>query len=470
MMRVNLFDLPRFRGGAIAGELRATIALAAPLAAANLALMAMGVTNTVMVGRLGGMALAAAGLGGMFYFTAGIILQGVLFAVAPLAAHALGSADRHAAARVAGAGLALAALMSLPFAAGLGSLHRVLQALGYHPALAAAIGHYLQALAWGAPAFLGFGVLRSLFAALSQARSVMAVLLIGVLSNAALSWAMVFGHFGSPALGIVGSGYASAVNQWLMLAGLAFCLAVLPHSRGLHLLRAALTPRRGDMADILRLGLPIGGIRGIEAGLFLAAGVIMGLLGPAALGAHQLVINCASISFMVPLGLSQAATVRVAYEIGSGRPVAARRAGFVALAIGAGFMAAAAIVLWTLPRAIIAAYVDTADPANQELVAIAQRLIAVAAIFQIFDGAQTIAVGALRGYQDVIGPLLLATFGYWGVGFLGGCALAFPLGWGPVGLWWGFALGLAAVAVMLTLRLYYLGMPASRPAQLPATP
>lgn len=360
--------------------------------------------------------------------------------------------------------------MSLPFIAGLLGLDRLLRALGYDAALAAEIGRYLQALAWGATAFLGFGVLRSLFAALSQVRSVMAVLVVGVLSNAVLSWALIFGHLGAPALGMVGSGYASAANQWLMLAGLGLCLPVLSGFRGLHLLRAAVAASRGEMAKILQLGLPIGGIRGIEAGLFLATGVIMGLLGAAALGAHQLVINCASVSFMVPLGLSQAATVRVAYELGAGRQAAARRAGFVALAIGIGFMAGAMVVLLILPRAIIGVYVDAADPANRELVRIARQLIAIAAIFQVFDGAQTIAVGALRGYRDVLVPLLLATFGYWGVGFLGGCVLAFPLGYGAVGLWWGLALGLAAVALMLTLRLHLLSMPWSRPTEIAAVP
>ncbi len=444
------------------------MSLAAPLAAANLAAMAMGVTNTVMVGRLGGVPLAAAGLGGMFYFTAGIILQGVLFAVAPLAAHAIGSGDRRAAGNAAGAGLALSVLLSLPFVAGLVGLDRLLQALGYDAALAAEIGRYLHALAWGAPAFLGFGVLRSVFAALSQVRSVMVVLVVGVLSNAVLSWALIFGHLGAPALGMVGSGYASAANQWLMLAGLGLCLSVLPGFRGLHLLRAALAASRSEMAKLLRLGLPIGGIRGIEAGLFLATGIIMGLLGAASLGAHQIVINCASISFMVPLGLSQAATVRVAYELGAGRSAEARRAGFVALAIGIGFMAAAMVVLLIVPRAIIGAYVDSADPANRELVRIARQLIAIAAIFQVFDGAQTIAVGALRGYRDVLVPLLLATFGYWGVGFLGGCFFAFPLGYGAVGLWWGLAFGLAAVALMLTLRLHLISMPMGRPAEIAA--
>ncbi len=349
----------------IRAEVRATLALAAPLAAANLAQMAMGVTNTLMVGRLGAMPLAAAGLGGMFYFTVGVMLQGILFAVAPLAAHALGAGDRAAAGRIAGAGLVLSVMLALPFVATLVSLDRLLQALGYDAALAAEIGRYLRALAWGAPAFLGFGVLRSLLAATSRTRPVMAVVLICVAGNAVLNWMLIFGHLGAPALGVAGSGYASSINQWLMLAGLALCIRIMPGLGGLHMLRGAFAAGRTEIGNILRLGLAIGGIRGLEAGVFLAASILIGLLGAAALGAHQLVINCASISFMVPLGLGQAATVRVAHELGAGRALGARRAGFVALALGIGFMGAAAVVLWTFPQTIIGAYVDIADPANR---------------------------------------------------------------------------------------------------------
>jgi MATE family multidrug resistance protein len=276
--------------------------------------MAMAVTNTVMVGRLGAMPLAAAGLGGMLYFTGGIMLQGILFAVAPLAAHALGAGDRRAVGRIAGAGLVLGVLLALPFVAVLTSLGRLLLALGYDVALAAEIGRYLRALAWGGPAFLGFAVLRSLLAALSHTRSVMTVLCICVAGNAVLNWALIFGHLGAPSLGMAGSGYASAINQWLMLAGLALCTRFMPGLAGLHVLRGAFTVKRSEIGSILRLGLPISGISGIEAGVFLATGILMGLLGVAPLGAHQLVINCASISFMVPLGLGQAATVRVAYS------------------------------------------------------------------------------------------------------------------------------------------------------------
>jgi len=451
------------RGFAVRAELHATLALAAPLAAANLAQMAMAVTNTVMVGRLGALPLAAAGLGGMLYFTGGVMLQGVLSAVAPLAAYALGAGDRHAAGRVAGAAPVLAVLLALPFVAVLASLDMLFRALGYDAALAAEIGGYLRALAWGGPAFLGFAVLRSLLAALSHTRSVMAVVLICVAGNAMLNWVLIFGRLGAPPLGAAGSGYASAINQWLMLGGLGLCIRIMPRLAALRLLRNAVTASRIEMGKILRLGLPIGGMRGIEVGVFMTAGILMGLLGPAALGAHQLVLNCAGITFMVPLGIAQAATVRVAGELGAGRAPAARRAGLVALALGIVFMGMAAVVLWTVPEAIIAAYVDIADPANHETVQIARRLLAIAALFQVFDGMQVIAAGVLRGYRDTMVPMLLATFGYWGVGFAACWLLAFPLGYGAVGLWWGLALGLAVVAVLLTLRFHLLA-PAVSPA------
>jgi multidrug resistance protein, MATE family len=466
MEPVNRGDQRRgaVRGAGIGSEFRATLALGVPLVAANLAQMAMGVTDMVMVGRLGAVPLAAAGLGAMLYFTGGVMLQGILSAVAPLAAHALGSGDRAAAGRIAGAGLVLALLLALPFVAAVSSVARLLHALGYDAALATEIGRFLGAIAWGGPAFLAFAVLRSLLAALSHTRAVMAVLAICVAGNAALNWVLIFGHLGAPALGVVGSGYASAVNQWLILAGLALFTRFTPSLADSRILGSTFAARWVEMATILRLGVPIGGLMAIEVGVFATASILVGMLGAAALGAHQLVLNCASVTFMVPLGLGQAATVRVAYELGAGRIFAARRAGIVAFALGSGFMGAMAVVLWAVPETIIGAYVDIAHPANRELVQIARRLLAIAALFQVFDGMQTIAAGALRGYKDTMVPMLLATFGYWGAGFVGGWLLAFPLGYGAVGLWWGLALGLAVVAVLLTARLYLLVPPLTRAA------
>jgi multidrug resistance protein, MATE family len=445
----------------IATELRASLAIAMPLVAANLAQMAMGFTTTVMVGRLGGVPLAAAGLGGSLYFTIGITLQGVVTALAPLAAHALGSGDRDGAARIAGQGLALALIFALPFIAIIIMLDTVLLRLGYDPALAAEIRRYQHAIVWGAPAMLAFGALRSFLAAQAHTRPVMLVLFGGVAVNAALNWVFIYGHLGAPALGVVGAGYSTAANQWIMLAMLAGFFAASPVLGAARVLRGMLAWHWYDIAAILRLGLPIGGIFLLEIGAFVATGVLMGLIGADALAANQIVGNFTGFTFMVSFGLAQAATVRIAFECGAGRRDAAWRAAVVALTLAICFMLAAAIVLWIAPRVIIAIYIDMSAAENAAVVAIGVQLFAIAALFQVFDGMQAVAAGALRGYKDTAVPMVLAGVGYWGFGFLGSWVLAFSLGYGAPGLWWGMAIGTAVVGVLLTLRLYRVGAPAA---------
>ena len=441
--------------GTVVSEIRATLTLAVPLAAANLSQMAMSVIDTVMVGRLGAVPLAAVALGGGFYFTSVVVCLGVLTAVAPLAAHAIGAGDRDAAGRVARGGLVLAALLSLPVITAMMAADRLLAVIGYDPALSVEIGRFLRAVCWGAPGFLAFGVLRSLLTALNRTRAVMIVLALCVPANAALNWVFVYGHLGLPAFGLTGAAIASASVQWMMMAGL---IGVVWRLRR----RGAAPPLRGDrlvvLADfvrILRLGGPIGGLQALEIGVFVTAAAVVGLFGADALAAHQIAINYASITFMVPMGIGQAATVRVAGERGAGMMPAARRAAFVALALGTGFMALSAVIIWAAPHAIVAAYVAADDPANRALVALALRFLFFAGLFQVVDGIQVVAAGGLRGYEDTVVPMLCAALGYWVIGFTGGWALTFPLGLGPIGMWWGFVIALATVAALLTLRLYH---------------
>ena len=273
----------------------------------------------------------------------------------------------------------------------------------------------------------------------------MVVLVLCVPVNAALNWVLIFGHLGAPPLGVAGSGYASAICIWLMLLGLAAATAVLPRDDPATSCGCArASPGRWPISDASwRSDLPIGGLQALEIGVFVSSAALMGLFGAEALAAHQIAIMCASFTFMVPMGIGQAATVRVATERGAAAWQAARRAGFVALALGVAFMAAAAIVFWTMPALIVGAFVATGDPANRAVVALAIEFLAIAAVFQIVDGMQSVASGALRGYHDTKVPMLIAALGYWGIGFAGGWALAFPLGIGPAGLWWGFVIGLA---------------------------
>lgn len=439
---------------ALLSETRATLALALPLAAANLALIATSVIDTIMVGRLGSVPLAAVGLGGSLYFTLLVVCQGVLEAVAPLAAFAIGARDTAAAGRIAGSGLLLAALLAPAMIAALVSIGQIFRLIGYDPVLTQEIDRFSRAMVWGVPAALGTSVLRSLFAALNRPRVVMIVLACGVPLRVGLDWALIFGHLGAAPLGLVGCGYAVSINQWLTVAAYAGVL-LLSRPDGTPLrLRAPAAELAAAIRRIIALGLPIGGLRALEVGAFSCSAALMGLFGADALGAHQIAINCASITWMVPLGIAQAATVRVAAARGAREPEAARRAAAVALLIATAFMSLAAVVLWTAPLAIVGAYVATGEPANRAMVDFALQFLALAALFQVVDGVQVVAAGALRGYQDTKVPMLYAGLGYWGVGFVGGWGLAFPLGAGPVGLWWGFVAGLTVVAALLTTRLW----------------
>jgi MATE family multidrug resistance protein len=348
-------------------------------------------------------------------------------------------------------GPVLAALLAVPVVTTLMAVPRLLGALGYDAVLAGEIGRFLGAIAWAVPGFLGFAVLRSFLVAASHSRTVMIALVLCIPLNAGLNWILIFGRFGAPALGIAGSGCATAIIQWLMFAGLVLYVEVMP---SLTQYRMRPFSRHWDeIGQILRLGLPIGGILGLEIGVFATTGILMGLLGADALAAHQLVMNCISVIFMVPLGIAQAATVRVAVALGSGVPAAARRAGFVAIALGVAYMAIMAVCVVIAPRAIASIYVDIDTPANRGLAEVALQLLAIAALYQIFDGVQAIAAGALRGYRDTAIPLLLAVVGYWGVGLpVAGCLPFRPATARSVsGRGWRRA---AAVALMLTLRLH----------------
>jgi MATE family multidrug resistance protein len=218
------------------------------------------------------------------------------------------------------------------------------------------------------------------------------------------------------------------------------------------------------MSELVAIGWPVAATYGVETLLFLATGLTIGTLGETALAAHQISLNVASIAFMVPLAIAQAANVRVGYWAGAGRHADARRAGFVALALGGGFMAASGMVITLVPHGIIGLYLNLRDPANAATISLAASLLAVAAVFQVVDGLQTVGAGCLRGLKDTRIPMLLAALGYWGIGYPTGYWLAFHVGLGTQGLWWGLADGLATVATLMVARFYWKSRQAERAA------
>jgi MATE family multidrug resistance protein len=436
-------------GRAWATHVRETAMLAAPIALALLAEMAMGLISTVMLGGLGAPALAAGGLATNVFFTCLIILQGVLSGAGVLAAHAIGARRDAEVPLVYWSGVALACAMALPVFLLLSAPLTLLRGLGEPEPLASDMASYLSILRWAVPAGLvGVGIMRQFLPAVGLQRVLIWVMPGGVCLHAAANQLLIRGAFGWPGLGFRGSAAATVVS----LTGVALVLLGILHSRRKFAAHVAPAwPRAAVIVSLLAIGLPAGATVAVETALFFAAGVFAGRLGPEALAAHMIALSVASTTFMVPLALSQAANVRVALAAGAGQMLAARRAGLTAIGLGAGFMVGAALVLGFAPGLIVGIYLP-GTPADAATASLAARLLRIAGVFQVADGTQASASGALRGLKDTRVPMVLAALGYWGVGFWAGWFLAFHEALGVAGLWWGLFSGLACTAIGLTTR------------------
>ncbi len=432
-----------------AGHLIATAALAAPIAVALLCEMAMGLTDTVMLGSLGDGALAAGGLGANIFFTALIILQGILSGVSVLAASARGAGREHNVPEVYWSGIALAAGLAVPLFAVLSLARPLLVALDEPAVLADDVVTYLGVLRWGVPGGLvGIGMMRQFLPAIGQQSVLLWVVPGGVALNAALNWQLIHGGFGLPGFGLGGSAAATATTLSLLAATM---LATLHAGRYRHLVALA-RPEIALLRRLLAIGLPVGATVTLEAALFLATSFMAGELGPPVLAANMITMSVTVSTFMVPLAISQAANVRVAEASGAGNLRAARRAGFAAIALSAAFMGCSALVLTAIPALIAAAYLTAKSTSAVATAALASRLLRIAGLFQIADGVQVVASAALRGLADTRVPMLLAAIGYWGIGFVAARTLAFTLDLGAAGLWWGLCAGLVSVAISLVWR------------------
>ena len=436
----------------IGAELKALTGLAIPIAAANLSEMAMALTNMVMIGRLGASALAAGGLGGNLLWCVLVIPLGIIMAVGAVAAHAFGAGDRSAVGRAAGQGLVLAAALSFPAIAVLWWTGPATALIGADPALVPLLTDYLRALAFSVPAALGFAVLQRFVSALFRPRLPTVISMIAIAFNAIANQALIFGDFGFPALGVAGSGLATTLICWAQFLSLAGVIAVTPYFRGYRPFQGIWPLHRPILREILTVGWPIGGSMAVESWFFLTTGFLVWQFGTAALAAHQVAVSFSSISYMIVLALSHAATYRVAHAMGARAPLAARRAGAVAIIASVLFMSVVACGMWLFAKPIVGIYLDLDEPANFAVLPIAITLIGIAALFQIADGLQCAAAGALRGLKDTRATLIAALFGYWVAGIGSGLGLGFALGMGPAGLWLGLAVGLAAAGGVLTWR------------------
>ncbi|MEO7277294.1 MAG: MATE family efflux transporter [Sphingomicrobium sp.] len=434
-------------------EFRATLKLAWPLILANLTQQLIQATDILLVGRLGTEPLAASTLALNLTWTFSIFLFGLITASAPMMATALGqrfNAVRDVR-RTFRAGLWLIAFVVPPYWALLWNAGHMMRAFGIAEPLVSQGQTFLRAYMWLVLPWLLFQLLRNFVAALERPRVVLWLSAGGILLNALLSWSLIFGHFGLPAFGLVGSGIGSTLT-WLVLCGaLILVIGRDRQFRRFHLFGNWWRFDRQRTAAMLRLGWPIGLTMGLEIGVFALAAYFMGWLGAQALAAHAVALQLAAITFMVPLGLGQAATVRVGLAVGRGDPDAITRAGWASWVLGVGFMGATGLIMWAAPRPLVTMFLSD-TPANAGAIALAVSFLRIAAAFQLVDGAQVIGAGMLRGLHDTLWPLLFALFGYWVVGLGIGVWLAFGRDWQGVGIWVGLASGLAAVAALMLGR------------------
>ena len=435
-------------------EICATLSLAWPIVLANIAQTAMPTTDVILIGRLGPDALAAAALATNLFFAFAFFGIGIVTATAPMIARELGR-NRHSVRdirRTFRQGLWMAVIVSVPIWVVLWHAETILVSLGQEPDLAATAGLYMRALQWSILPFLLYVVVRALLSAMERPMSALWVGLAAIILNGLAGYTLIYGSFGFPRLGLIGAGIATTFSSTALFAGLALYLLVDRRFRRYHFFGRFWRADLARFAEFWRLGLPIGMAHAFEVTIFNVAALMMGLIGSDSLAAYAVALQIATLTFMVPLGLNQAVTVRVGRAYGAGDRDGMRRAGWSAYVLGIAFMSMTAMLMLFAPRLLVSAFLDLNDPANAAVIGLAVTFLAFAALFQVFDGAQAIGAGMLRGLHDTRVPMVFAAVGFWGIGLPLGAVLGFATTLSGVGIWIGLAAGLASVATLMTVR------------------
>jgi multidrug resistance protein, MATE family len=436
--------MPRRSWAELRGEIRRIAGLAAPVALAELGWMSMTTVDTIMIGPLGPAAIGAIGIGSSAFYTFSIFGMGLLLGLDTLVSHAFGAGDRRDCHRSLMQGIYLALLVTPPLMLLFLSMPPLFYRLGINPEVSRLAGQFLVTLSLSTLPLLLYGAQRRYLQAIGHVRPVMFALVSANLVNWLFNWLLIRGHWGFRPLGVVGSALSTCLARVYMAVALAGFIwwyerGVSPGLRSMF--------GKPDLARLRRLvhiGLPAAGTILLEIGAFGAAGVLAGRLTPIALAAHQIALNCAAVSYMIPLGTSSAAAVAVGHAIGARRPERARRAGFIATGLACVFVSLSAVLFVIYPRPILRIY--TADPG---VIAQGTGLLALAACFQLFDGIQTVVTGALRGLGQTRIPMLVNLGGYWAIGLPAGYVLCFHYGFGVYGLWCGLTLALVIIALIL---------------------
>ncbi len=429
-------------------EAREFIKLAIPLASAQLAQSATGFVDTLMMGWLGSTTLAGGGLAASLLMMVLIVSSGLLLGITPLLAAAQGAGDRQLSRSLTHQGWWLAGLVSIGGTLLVWFLPDLL--IGQRPEVVAEARIYLQIMAGGFLPALTFAMLKSVVTIISAPQVVTIAMIAGTITDCVGNYALGFGHLGFPALGLAGLAIASVVSNWLML--IILVVHLLWHLPGEGFVTWRMPLNLPILRRIIQMGWPLAVGFALEVGLFTTVTYLMGSFGAAALAANQIVFQTTVITFMVPLGISMATTVRVGQYLGQKNWLGVRRSSKISLFFSISYMSVTAMVMLLFPRSIVGLYLNLADQNNQETIDLAIQLLRVAGVMQIGDGIQTTVVGALRGLQDMRAPMLLGFVAFWCVGLGFAYLLGFYLQWGAVGLWIGQCLGVQVAAVTYYLR------------------
>lgn len=430
------------RKAEIRRETGATLRLALPVVVTQLGMMAMGLVDTAMVGPLGANALAGVAIANSVYFGLTTFLVGVIMALDPMVSMAWGGGRLTRTGQLLAQGVWLAVWLAIPSTALFFDTRWLFDALRQPPEVARFADVYLSGRAWAVLPLVAFTAFRGFLNGVGDTRPVMILTLIAVGINVVADWVLIHGHLGAPALGVLGAGLATSLVRWLLLFG-AVAVVALPRYRPM-----AVRFRRPDvrlLRPIVALGLPIGAQMVAEFAIFGMASLFAGWLGAASLAAHQIALSLAAFVYMVPLGLAIAASVRIGQELGAGRPDRAALAGRVALVLATLFMTSSALLFTSAPEVLVGLF----SP-DEEVLALGSHLLWIAALFQIADGLQVVAAGCLRGASDTRTALLINLGSHWVVGGPTGYLLAFEVGLGVAGLWWGMTAALTVAAVPLS--------------------
>jgi len=421
--------------------MRPTASLAAPVVIAEVGWVSMQIVDIAMVGRLGPEAIGAVGVGSALFLAFSVFGMGLLLGLDTLVSQAFGARNRSECDRWLRHGVVLALVLTVP----VGLLARMagsrLDLWGFDPDVLRLVRPYFAIVTWSLPPLLLYAAFRRYLQAVSVVRPVMIALVTANVVNAAANWILIFGNLGAPALGVDGAGWATCISRAYMVIVLAIAVAGL----GVRPWTLAAGVRVAGLRRILGLGWPAAIQTTLEYGAFAAVTMLAGRLDPSTLAAHQIVINLAGLTYMVPLGIASAGAVRVGHAVGRRDAAGAAGAGWTAIALGTGFMASAAALFLAVPGAILSFFTT-----DRGVVEVGLSLIVLVALFQIFDGLQGVATGALRGLGDTRTPMLLNLAGHWMIGLPVGYLLCFAIGWGVVGLWIGIATGLILVGSFVT--------------------